>query len=226
MRAMSEEEILELRNRILSMARKAEAEKDPLGWFEDLYESSDGDESMIPWSSGEPNQFLIDWMRSISPNGKALVVGSGLGEDAAHLAKIGWDVTAFDLSPTAIEWSSNIYDYLGIHWRVENLLDLPDEWVGHWDLVVEVHILQAIPEGIRNPASKKLAPLLAPGGKLICIGRYESSNEYSEGPPWPLAEPFIHSIGEGLNQIHFEVKSLDQDEAGLLRYISVWNRQV
>ena len=53
MRTMSEEEIAELRSRILSMARKAETGKDPLGWFEDLYESSNGNESMIPWSSGE-----------------------------------------------------------------------------------------------------------------------------------------------------------------------------
>ena len=83
MKTMSEEEIVELRNRILSMARKAEAGKDPLGWFEDLYDSSDGNECMIPWSSGEPHQFLVEWLRSIPPNGKALVVGSGLGEDLA-----------------------------------------------------------------------------------------------------------------------------------------------
>ncbi|DAC41821.1 MAG TPA: hypothetical protein HA314_00885, partial [Candidatus Thalassarchaeaceae archaeon] len=61
MRTLSEEEIAELRSRILSMARKAETGKDPLGWFEDLYESSNGNESMIPWSSGEAHQFLIEW---------------------------------------------------------------------------------------------------------------------------------------------------------------------
>ena len=55
---MSEEELVELRNRILEMAREAEAKKDPLIWFEELYESSEGNEEMIPWSNGEPNHLL------------------------------------------------------------------------------------------------------------------------------------------------------------------------
>ena len=224
MAVMSEEEIAELRNRILSMARSAEANNDPLAWFEDLYQSSEGNDSKIPWSRGEPHQFLVEWTESNSPKGKALIVGSGLGEDAAHLAKLGWDVTAFDISPTAIEWSSRIYDGLNIQWRVENLLDLPEDWIGRWDLVVEVHILQAIPEEVRYPASEKLAPLLAPGGTLICIGLYDYSNEHSEGPPWPLSEAFIHSIGEGLNRIELEVKNRPGDDIDQLRYISIWKR--
>ncbi len=224
MRATSEEDIAELRNIILSMARTAEAENDPLSWFEDLYRSSRGDESMIPWSSGEPHEFLADWTMHNPSGGKALVVGSGLGEDAAHLAKLGWEVTAFDLSPTAIEWASRIYHDLNIEWRTENLLDLPEEWIGHWDLVVEVHILQAIPEEIRNPAATKLAPLLAVDGKLICIGLYNSSDESPEGPPWPLSKTFIHSIGEELSQIEFEVKKRTRDETNLPRYISIWER--
>ena len=100
MRVMSEKEIAELRDRIHSMARSAEAKSDPLAWFEDLYESSEGNVSMIPWSRGDPHQFLVEWTESNNPKGKALVVGSGLGEDAAYLAKLGWDVTAFDISPT------------------------------------------------------------------------------------------------------------------------------
>ena len=48
MTVMSEEEIAELRNRILSMARSAEANNDPLAWFEDLYQSSEGNDSKIP----------------------------------------------------------------------------------------------------------------------------------------------------------------------------------
>ena len=224
MRVMSEKEIAELRDRIHSMARSAEAKSDPLAWFEDLYESSEGNVSMIPWSRGDPHQFLVEWTESNNPKGKALVVGSGLGEDAAYLAKLGWDVTAFDISPTAIEWSSRIHDGLNIQWRVENLLDLPQDWTGQWDLVVEVHILQAIPEEVRYPASEKLAPLLALDGTLISIGLFNSSGEHSEGPPWPLSETFIRWIGEGLNQIALEVKKRQEDDTDRLRYISVWKR--
>jgi len=33
---------------------------------------------------------------------RALVVGSGLGDDAEHVASLGFDTLAFDVSPTAI----------------------------------------------------------------------------------------------------------------------------
>ena len=69
-------------------------------WFEELYDFSDGDSSFIPWSDGKPNDLLvIDWASDEPPNGKALVVGCGLGEDAVFLSDLGWDVTAFDISP-------------------------------------------------------------------------------------------------------------------------------
>ncbi|MCC5670705.1 class I SAM-dependent methyltransferase [Nostoc sp. CHAB 5784] len=35
---------------------------------------------------------------------KALVIGCGLGDDAEAIASLGFEVTAFDISPTAIAW--------------------------------------------------------------------------------------------------------------------------
>ena len=224
MNDISEEKLVQLREKILSMAREAELKDDPLAWFEELYNASCGNNTMIPWSDGEPHPFLVDWAKSNASVGRALVVGCGLGEDASYLAKIGWNVTAFDISPTAVEWSSRIHQGIDIDWRVEDLLHLPDTWIGAWDLVVEIHILQAIPEEIRQMAAPKLAPLLAPGGNLICIGRYNSSNQEAEGPPWPLSKPFIQSIGRGLNPVLFDVRNRKQDEPGVKRYIATWQR--
>ena len=210
------------RSMILNMARGAESEQEPLRWFEQLYDLSNGDSSLIPWSDGKPHEFLIDWASKNPPNGRALVVGSGLGEDAVYLSEIGWDVTAFDISKTAIQWSSKIHQSSNVAWRVENLLNLPKEWQGYWDLVVEIHILQAIPEEVRKSAAPNLAPLLSKGGRLICIGRLNHSGHEIEGPPWPLSRRFIDSVGEGLNQIYFEIKRRPLDEEGTQRYISVW----
>lgn len=33
---------------------------------------------------------------------RAVVIGCGLGDDAEYLASMGYEVTAFDISPTAI----------------------------------------------------------------------------------------------------------------------------
>ena len=84
------------------------ARGDSLGWFEALYKESAGDLELIPWADLEPNRFFTAWAEkaSLKGNGRnALVVGCGLGDDARYLHDLGFKVTAFDISPTALEWA-------------------------------------------------------------------------------------------------------------------------
>ncbi|MAU85376.1 MAG: SAM-dependent methyltransferase [Euryarchaeota archaeon] len=222
MKNYSQEELESLRERILKMAREAESKSDPLIWFEELYSSSEGNEEMIPWSNGEPNHLLVEWLSDKPPQGRALVVGCGLGEDAAYLSELGWKVTAFDISPTAIRWAAQTYGNLDIEWRVEDLLNLPMGWHNKWDLVVEVHILQAIPEEVRVIAAPILPSLLASSGRLVSVGRVDISGEETQGPPWPLSRDFILSIGGDLEHtsLHLPVELINGEE--IHRYISSW----
>ena len=199
---------------------------DTLDWFEELYASANGDEYWIPWSNGEPHPFLIEWVSKIKFRGRALVVGCGLGEDAVFLSRKGWDVTAFDISNSAIEWAKKNYPSEKIDWQVADLLSLPKDWISLFDLVVEVHILQAMPEQLRTLAAPNLAPLLAPAGQLICIGRLNEKGEEYEGPPWPLSRNFIESVGIILKNIDFMKKQLPNDDKDVLRYRSVWERDL
>ena len=198
---------------------------DSLDWFEELYASANGDEYWIPWSNGEPHHFLTEWVSKIKSRGRALVVGCGLGEDAAYLSRKGWNVTAFDISPSAVQWAKKIYSSENINWQVADLLSLPEEWIGLFDLVVEVHILLAIPESIRIHAAPKMAPLLAPSGQLVCIGRLNEKEEEYEGPPWPLSRNFIDSIGVDMKNVDFIKKQLPNDDPDVIRYRSVWERE-
>ena len=213
-----------IRERILEMAKEAESNGNPLTWFEDLYSSSEGNEEMIPWSNGEPNHLLVEWLDGEPPQGRALVVGCGLGEDAAYLSELGWKVTAFDISPTAIKWASETYANLDIEWRVEDLLKLPTEWKQKWDLVVEVHILQAIPEEVRVMAAPVLPSLLAPGGRLVSVGRVGNSGVKTTGPPWPLSREVISSIGGDLENtsLALPIELVNGEE--IHRYISSWKK--
>jgi 2-polyprenyl-3-methyl-5-hydroxy-6-metoxy-1,4-benzoquinol methylase len=200
--------------------------EDSLDWFEELYSSANGNEYWIPWSNGEPHHFLVEWTSKIKSRGRALVVGCGLGEDAAYLSKEGWNVTAFDISSSAVQWAEKIYPSENIDWQVANLLSLPKEWIGSFDLVVEVNILQAIPNPIRILAAPNLALLLIPSGHLICIGRLNENEEEYEGPPWPLSRNFIDSVGADLQNIEFVKKQLPNDDEDVIRFRSVWRRVI
>ena len=110
-----------------------------------------------------------------------------------------------------------------IEWVAGDLLNPEQDWLGEYDLVVEVHILQAIPEEIRTIASTNLAPLLASGGSLVCIGRLaDESNTEDSGPPWPLTWDFLNQIGEGLDEVEQHSAFIPEKEGK--RYRAVWKK--
>ena len=212
----------EVREKLLLMSEAASQAGMPLAWFEELYSTANRDDEWIPWSDGRPNPLFVEWALEQENPGSALVVGCGLGEDAAFLDRHGWDVTAFDISATAIEWARELFGESGVEWLEADLLNLPKEWSGTFDLVLEVHILQAMPESVRLQASPMLAPLVRNGGHLVCIGRFHTDSEPVEGPPWPLSRPFIESIGENLPMQGLDVCCLPDDDPEVSRFRAVW----
>jgi methyl halide transferase len=82
-----------------------------------------------PWDSGQPSGELMRVLREerLTPC-RALELGGGTGTNAVWLAQQGFDVTAVDLSPLAIERAEERAKAAGVGVRfVEaNALDLPD----------------------------------------------------------------------------------------------------
>ena len=213
----------EARERMLEIYSTSENSNDPLSWFEELYFSSRRDRRLIPWDWMEPHPFLVEWTEENQHTGRALVVGSGLGEDAAFLYEKGWKVTAFDVSESAVEWASQLHKGKEIDWLVGDLVQPEQRWKEAFDLVLEVHILQAIPKEIRNRAYRNLSPLLDRKGLLMCIGRLANGlEEQNDAPPWPLSRDFIHQIGEGLSEVEFHTAVIPDKEE--IRYRAVWKR--
>ena len=214
----------EARERMLEIYSTSENSNDPLSWFEELYCNSRRDRSLIPWDWMEPHPFLVEWIEENQHTGRALVVGSGLGEDAAFLYDNGCKVPAFDVSESAVEWASQLHKGKEIDWLVGDLVQPEERWKEAFDLVLEVHILQAIPEEIRNSAYRNLSPLLDRHGLLMCIGRLANGlEEENDAPPWPLSRDFIHQIGEGLSVVEFHTAVVPDKEE--IRYRAVWKRE-
>jgi SAM-dependent methyltransferase len=159
------------------------------GWFEPLYASAHGDAEKVPWADEKPNPWLMEWLEQQSPprsGANAVVVGCGLGDDAEELAGRGYDVVAFDVSPTAIEWAKQRFPESAVQYRVGDLFELPSSMESAFDFVFEAYTIQALPVSVRSVAIHAVASLVAPGGELLAVMRGTQSDDPGEGPPWPL----------------------------------------
>ena len=136
------------RERTKEIQAKFAEKGDALGWFDALYKEAGGDNARIPWADLEPNKFLQRFAEENDLQGnnrKALIVGCGLGDDARFLYDLGFDVTAFDISPAAIEWARKLHHDTNIRFFVADLFNTPNEWYQAFEFVLEVYTIQPLP---------------------------------------------------------------------------------
>jgi SAM-dependent methyltransferase len=180
----------------------------PSGWFDACYKAAEGDPFLLPWGHQVARPELVEWVERLPVErrtGRALDIACGLGDNAALLARAGFDVTAFDISETAVEWAASRFPDLAIDWRAADLLEPLEEWGGAFDLVNETYTLQALRPPNRERAIGLLSGFLAPGGTLLIIGRGRHPDEPENPPPWPLLRAELEPLkGPGLEEVAFE----------------------
>jgi SAM-dependent methyltransferase len=185
------------------------------GWFEALYSESGGDTEKIPWADLEPNKYFSAWATRTGLKGdgrKALVVGCGLGDDARMLYELGFEVTAFDISPTAIEWAKKLHKDTSIRFETMDLFEPFRRWVGAFEYVLEVYTIQPLPMDMREKVIDAIAAFVAPEGRLVVVTRGREDDEQPEMLPWPLSRKDLSRFEEnGLKQTSFTVMPDEED---------------
>lgn len=184
------------------------AQGDFTGWFETLYAGANQNADIIPWAHATVHPLLTEWLdtHSIDGTGKrTLVLGSALGDDAEKLADLGFSVTAFDISPSAIAWSKQRFPDTTVDYQVADLFNLPIEWRGQFDFVLEIFTVQALPVNIRTDALRAIPALLNTEGQLlfVCLGR--EHDDIPQGPPWAISREELKTLeDDGLHIIDAE----------------------
>ena len=194
--------------RVSELSAKYIQQDDPTGWFEELYSQAQGEAGQIPWAKLTVNPHLASWIAKNNVEGKgkkALVVGCGLGDDAEALSDIGFEVTGFDISASAIAWCKQRFPDTSVNYVVSDALKPEAAWKESFDFILESYTLQAVPQSVRQPIMSTIAFYLAPGGMLliICRGR-DIEEDAGTSPPWALTKEELSFLELKLERVSFE----------------------
>ena len=199
---------IEARRQLGRLLEEYRQRGDQSSWFNVVYEQAGGDERRVPWANLEPHRHFVEWAERVSLDGRgkrALQVGCGLGDDAEELARLGFAVTAFDISPIAIDWCRRRFPDSPVDYQVADLFNLPTAWRSSFDFVLEINTLQALPRQLLGQAIERVASCVAPDGSLlvICWGANEPPDPKSM--PLPLLRSELAQFEQhGLHEAAFD----------------------
>jgi len=163
-----------------------------------------------PWDTDRPASELLRVLDEgmIAPC-RMLEVACGTGTNAVHLAAAGFEVTAVDVSPTALARARRRAAAAGVAvWFIQaDVFDLPE--LGEpFPCILDVggyHALRRIDEGRLVSIYERL---LAPGGRMLILAG-NAREPLSPGPP-TVSEPEIRKAFGGafdilqLREIRFD----------------------
>ena len=170
-------------------------------WFDGLYAENKESQENIPWAKQKVNPLLQTYLdEKIEHEGKALVIGCGLGDDAMALADAGYEVTAIDVSQTALDLAQARFPNANIDFKKQDIFEYDETF----DFVFEAFTIQSLPVEFREKMIKAVANTIRKDGKLLVIAH--KREEAFEGPPWPLTTEDIALFQKtGLKELSHEL---------------------
>ena len=175
----------------VKMVKSYQEKDDPTGWFDSIYKDAQGDHTRVFWADLEPSPYLVNWIKENpiqKSDKKACVIGCGVGDDAQALSELGFEVVAFDISPSAIELCKKRYPDTKVEYVVADLFDYPKEWFENFDVVYECNTIQVLPNGYRKPAREAMSSLVAKDGYILVSCRSRNEGEKEDAIPFPLSK--------------------------------------
>jgi SAM-dependent methyltransferase len=160
-------------------------------------------EGVPPWDAGAPRGELVQILNERAiPLGTVLEIGCGTGADAVYLARKGFEVTAVDNSPIALERA---------HLRAE-MANAPVRFVlddifgfaakaGQFDLIYDCGFYHFIRQSDLRRYLDLLWRVTRPGSYCLCLAG--STGEEAEGGPPQVAEEEIRGeLGRLFEFVH------------------------
>jgi len=122
----------------------------------------------LPWAHDEPTLYLAEICHS-RPRGRALDMGCGAGTDAVFLARQGWEVTALDFMPKALEYTKARADEAGVS------VELVEADITSWDapapfdLVLDHGLMHNLNRESYAPYRERVLKAIAPDADFLLL---------------------------------------------------------
>ena len=177
-------------------------------WFDDMYRENEKSQEKIPWAKKRVNPLLEEYLKSTKKHqGKALVIGCGLGDDAHALELAGYEVTAIDVSESALKQSKERFKESKIIFKKQDIFEYKEVF----DFVFEAFTIQSLPIEFRVKMIEAVANRVEKNGRLLLVAH--KREHMFDGPPWPLEEEEVelfktYGLSELSHEIHHEESPL------------------
>lgn len=154
--------------------------EDRFQFWEDIYLADDAG-----WDLGDVTPIFEFIAESISP-GKLCILGCGRGYDAVMFAQKGFDVTAVDFAPSAIQAVQELADEADVFVKTveTDIFSLRTEFDNTFEYIIEQTCFCAINPSRRKDYEKLVKQILEPFGKLIGLWFPLDKSITDGGPPW------------------------------------------
>ncbi len=147
------------------------------------------EQEFTPWDRGDVPAAFRQFVATSPRPYVTLIPGCGTGYEVACLSEAGWDVTAIDFSPAAVEaarhalgrWADRVV-------QADFFSFLPDRPV---EFIYERAFFCALPRPMRQAVVARWAELLPPGGLLAGFFFFDDA---PKGPPFGIAPAELESL--------------------------------
>lgn len=171
----------------------------------------------MPWEKGEPSPGLVDFLAAHPEmkRGTVLVPGCGTGHDVRAWAKAGFEVTGYDLAPSAIKLSEEKTKEAGLHAKFMVADFLIDQPMQGFDWIFEHTLFCAIDPERRGDYVNAVHRWLKPSGKYLAVNYLIPDKD---GPPFGTTrEEQIERFSPDFNLIEEWVPRSYENRTGLER---------
>jgi SAM-dependent methyltransferase len=170
-----------------------------------------------PWDFGGIPAALKSLLARSSTPGRVLIPGCGSGYEVQAFHTAGYDITAIDFSPAAVEQAKRVLGVLAERVIFGDFFR-HDFGARCFDLIYERTFLCSMPPSRWADYANRVAELLSAGGGLIGIFLY--AEQPAPGPPYPLTEKQAEQLfGSRFRLVRSELAT---DSLPLFRAMERW----